>query len=42
MCSSLLMNAKVGLGFYLKMGFIQFKDDPMRLFLPMTTVEQLF
>jgi GNAT superfamily N-acetyltransferase len=30
------------LGFYLKMGFIQFQDDPMRLFLPMTTVEKLF
>jgi GNAT superfamily N-acetyltransferase len=30
------------LGFYLKMGFIQFKDDPMRLFLPMKTVEKLF
>jgi GNAT superfamily N-acetyltransferase len=30
------------LGFYLKMGFIQFKDDPMRLFLPMKTIGKLF
>jgi GNAT superfamily N-acetyltransferase len=42
--AAVVVDAKneAALGFYLKMGFIQFRDDPMRLFLPMKTVEKLF
>jgi GNAT superfamily N-acetyltransferase len=29
------------LGFYLKYGFMQFRDEPLRLFLPMKTIEKL-
>ena len=42
--TAVVVDAKneASLGFYLKFGFIQFVDDPLRLFLPMTTVEKLF
>ena len=42
--AAVVVDAKneAALGFYLKMGFIQFRDDPARLFLPMKTVEKLF
>lgn len=34
--------SEVSLSFYLKFGFIQFVDEPLRLFLPMTTIKKLF
>ena len=42
--TAVVVDAKneAALSFYLKFGFIQFVDDPYRLFLPMSTIEKLF